>query len=118
MSSCPAHCVPPSTPLVYVVCKNEETKTTLEQFVNFIQTLGQVGAVHLTFDPPPSGCTMATVGSNCEVHLLLKGMVDVGKEVTKIETKIGKLDGQLERLMKAMSIDNYQEKVYIYICIS
>ncbi len=94
-----------------MVCKSEETKTILEEFVNFIQTLGQVGAVHLTLDPAPSGCTMATVGSNCEIHLLLKGMVDIAKEVSKIETKIGKLDSQVERLMKAMSIDNYEEKV-------
>ncbi len=96
---------------MYVVCKNAETKETLEEFVDFIQTLSYVGAVHLTFDPAPNGCTMATVGSSCEAHLLLRGMVDVGKEVTKIEGKIGKLDGQLEKLMKAMSISSYQEKV-------
>ncbi len=54
------------------------------------------------------------VGGICEVHLLLKGMVDVSKEVAKIETKIGKLDGQLERLMKAMSIDNYHRNFCLY----
>ena len=88
----------------------------LEEYINFIQTLGQVGTVHLTFDPAPSGCTMATVGSECEVHLLLKGQVDVEKEVTKIEGKISKLEAQLEKLLKTMSINNYEEKVIVDGC--
>ena len=65
----------------------------------------------LTSDPAPSGCTMATVGHSCEVHLLLRGLVDVEKEVSKIEEKIGKLDDQLEKLMKSMSIKDYEDKV-------
>lgn len=54
---------------------------------------------------------METVGHSCEVHLLLRGLVDVEKEVAKIEEKISKLNNQLEKLMKGMSIENYEEKV-------
>ena len=102
---------------MFLVCKSSGTKEVLNEYVDFIQTLGQVGTLHLTFDPAPSGCTMKTVGSECEVHLLLKGQVDVEKEVTKIEGKITKLDAQLEKLLKAMSIDSYEEKVCVCVCV-
>ena len=54
---------------------------------------------------------MTTVGATCEVHLMLKGMVDAEKEVTKLEERIAKLEGQVDKLKKAMSIEGYEEKV-------
>ena len=54
---------------------------------------------------------MTTVGATCEVHLMLKGMVDAEKEVSKLEEKITKLDAQIGKLKKAMSIEGYEEKV-------
>ena len=42
---------------------------------------------------------------------MLKGMVDVDKEVSKLTDNISKLDGQLAKLMKAMTIEGYEEKV-------
>ena len=65
----------------------------------------------LQSEAAPGGCTMATVGHMCEVHLLLKGMVDADKEIVKLEEKVAKIDGQLAKLAKTMSIENYQEKV-------
>ena len=56
---------------------------------------------------------MATVGASCEVHLMLRGMVDVAKEVARLEDKIDKLDGQIAKMKKSMTIDNYEEKVRI-----
>ena len=29
----------------------------------------------------PGGCTMTTVGASCQIHLQLKGLVDVAREV-------------------------------------
>lgn len=69
--------------------------------------------VHLlTSEPVPTGCTMTTVGATCEVHLMLRGMVDADKEVARLEEKIEKLNSQVDKLKKAMSIDGYEEKVY------
>ena len=65
----------------------------------------------MTSGSVPEGCTMATVGASCEVHLMLKGMVDVEKEVAKLQEKIEKLDGQIVKMKKSMTIDNYEEKV-------
>ena len=46
---------------------------------------------------------------------MLRGMVDAEKEVARLDDKIQKLDGQAEKLKKAMSIDGYEDKVSIHI---
>ena len=56
---------------------------------------------------------MATVGHNCEVHLMLRGMVDAKKEIGKLEEKIAKIDSQLENLEGMKSIEGYEEKVCV-----
>ena len=42
---------------------------------------------------------------------MLRGMVDVGKELAKLEEKIEKLDGLIAKMRKSMSVENYEEKV-------
>lgn len=54
---------------------------------------------------------MATVGHSCQVHLQLKGLVDVEKEIVKHEEKITKIDTQLEKLKQQEQIEGYEEKV-------
>lgn len=54
---------------------------------------------------------MATVGHQCEVHLLVKGLVDPPKEMARLEEKISRLSSQLEKLSVAMSKERYEEKV-------
>jgi len=78
----------------------------------------------LTSDLVPEGCTMTTVGASCEVHLMLRGLVDVPKEVGRLDTKITGLDSALAKLMKSMSIENYEDKVSwhvhdvcMYVCM-
>ena len=56
---------------------------------------------------------MRTVGASCEVHLMLRGMVDVVKEVNRLQEKIGKIDTQISKMNKTISMENYEEKVRI-----
>ncbi len=65
----------------------------------------------LTSGDIPGGCTMTTVGASCEVHLMLRGMVDVAKEVARLDEKIEKLTGQISKMKKSMAIENYEERV-------
>ena len=60
---------------------------------------------------------MTTVGASCEVHLMLRGMVDVGKEVSRLDDKIEKLNAQIAKVKKMMDIENYEEKVCVCTCV-
>ena len=58
------------------------------------------------------------MGHQCEVHLLLRGLVDVGKEVARLEDNITKLSSQLEKMAETVSIENYEEKVMVTVHLS
>ena len=40
---------------------------------------------------------MITVGASCEIHLMLRGLVDVPREVARLEDKIASLNGQIAK---------------------
>ena len=42
---------------------------------------------------------------------IIQGLVDVAKEMTKLEGKKEKLNGQLAKLREAMEIPDYETKV-------
>lgn len=62
-------------------------------------------------EPSPEGCTIITVSDKCEVHLLLKGLIEPAKEITKAQKKIEFLQGKKEKLEKAISAADYESKV-------
>lgn len=60
---------------------------------------------------PPKGCTIITVSDKCEVHLLLKGLIDPEKEITKMQKKLDFLIGTINKLNQAVSAADYSIKV-------
>ena len=60
---------------------------------------------------------MATVGHNCEVHLVLRGMVDAEKEIEKLTERVAKINLQLEKLESMRKVENYEEKVQLCMCV-
>ena len=54
---------------------------------------------------------MMTVGATFEVHLLLEGVVDPVKEISRLERKIKTLRGQIDKLQKVMDAEGYEKKV-------
>lgn len=63
----------------------------------------------------PTGCTIITVSDKCEVHLLLKGLIEPSKEITKLEKKIDFLKNTEKKLMQAMNAADYTTKVPVDI---
>jgi len=47
----------------------------------------------------------------CEVHLMLRGMVNAEKEVARLVETIQKFDLQGDKLKKTMNIEGYEDKV-------
>ena len=43
---------------------------------------------------PPVGCALTTLSDKCKLHLLLKGIIDIEKEETKLNKKNEKLERQ------------------------
>ena len=54
---------------------------------------------------------MQTLGNKCQIFILLKGLIDVPREIARIEEKFQKLEGQIAKLVASMSIEGYEEKV-------
>lgn len=97
---------------VYLRCSDEMTVTTLKTFENLIAILANASAVHfLQSEKPPAGCAMLTVSAHCEAHILLKGFIDVDKEVAKLEAKKESLGTQLKKLIEAAAVHGYETKV-------
>ena len=57
----------------------------------------------------PTGCTMVTVGHSCEVHLLIKGLVDAHKEIERLNGLIGEKQGSQRRLVENTQAGDYEK---------
>ena len=55
-------------------------------------------------DSPPSGCAIVTVNDKITAHLVLKGLVDPGKEIEKLTKKRAVLQQTMEKLLKAVKV--------------
>ncbi|KAJ8731130.1 hypothetical protein PYW07_004294 [Mythimna separata] len=65
----------------------------------------------LSDEKPPIGCSILTVSDKIEVHLVLKGLIDPQKELTKLEKKKEALSQTINKLQQAMAADDYSTKV-------
>lgn len=103
---------PKDRPDVYIACNENNTVAVLKEHHSAITTLSQSGVVHIILgkDTPP-GCTMQTIGDKCEVHVMLRGLVDVDREIGRLQEKITKLSIQLDKLQTAMATEGYEQKV-------
>ena len=63
----------------------------------------------------PSGCAIVPVSDNCEAYLMLKGALDVEKEIQRLEVKKEKAQGALKKLSLTMEAADYKKKVPVDI---
>uniref|UniRef100_A0A8C7CE06 valine--tRNA ligase n=1 Tax=Oncorhynchus kisutch TaxID=8019 RepID=A0A8C7CE06_ONCKI len=73
-----------------------------------IQPIPATGAV-------PEGCAVAIASDRCTVHLMLKGLIDLEKEVAKLTMKKGELEKTMDKLRKKMDKSDYKEKVLVKV---
>ncbi|KAJ3073249.1 hypothetical protein HDU98_001931 [Podochytrium sp. JEL0797] len=62
-------------------------------------------------DTVPAGCAVTPVSGDCNVHLLVKGMVDFDAEIKKLEASKAKASSALAELNKKMGAADYEKKV-------
>ncbi|KAM6968176.1 valine--tRNA ligase [Aplochiton taeniatus] len=102
----------------YLQCIDSETAALVQKHSLQIQTLSYSQAVHaLTPDQGavPVGCAVAIASDRCTVNLMLKGLIDVEKEVAKLTAKKGELEKQMEKLKERMAKGDYKEKVPVKV---
>uniref|UniRef100_A0A8B9KKM6 Valine--tRNA ligase n=1 Tax=Astyanax mexicanus TaxID=7994 RepID=A0A8B9KKM6_ASTMX len=98
----------------YLQCIDSATVSLVEKYSLQIQTLSYSQAVHPVSGGDsaiPEGCAVAIASDKCSVHLMLKGLIDLEKEVAKLTTKQGELEKQMEKLEEKMKKSDYREKV-------
>ncbi|XP_067830029.1 valine--tRNA ligase [Heptranchias perlo] len=96
----------------YLKCSDESTAALVRQFSSDIQTLSSSKSVTiLVNEDSPNGCALALASDRCSVNLMLKGLIDAEKEVTKLRTKQGEVQKQIEKLREKMSKADYRTKV-------
>lgn len=94
----------------YIKCSDTNTTEIVKKFTEALQTLAYCSKIAVN-DVAPSGCTIITVSDKCEVHLLLKGLIEPAKEMSKIEKKLAFLQSTKTKLKQAMDATDYTTKV-------
>eukprot|EP00127_Corallochytrium_limacisporum_P003771 Clim_evm103s152 gene=Clim_evmTU103s152 len=105
---------PKVKPAAFILCNVHDMKPTLEPFARTIVTLANVESVQILMsgeDAAPKHCAMDTVGDRAEAYIYIKGLVEPGKEIKKLEGKVTKLQSQIANLSKRMDMDGYVQKV-------
>jgi valyl-tRNA synthetase len=80
-----------------------------DSIVSLIKAVEKVNVVSAASEIP-SGCVLATVVPEVNVHLLVKGMIDIDSEVTKFASKLDKSKKALTNLEKIMTSADYESK--------
>lgn len=86
----------------------------LKDFKLEIETLSYCSNVEVVNDAP-LGCAILSINAQCEIHLMLKGIIEVEKEVTKLEKKSEQLQTLIGNLKKKMTIEGYVTKVPVKV---
>ncbi|KAH8384583.1 hypothetical protein KR093_001627 [Drosophila rubida] len=94
----------------YIVCTDDAPKAILQRYTSDLSTIAYCSKV--AFDSqPPAGCAILTVSGQCEVHLLLKGLIEADKEIAKLHKKRDQLEQTVGKLTQAMQASDYATKV-------
>lgn len=94
----------------FIISSDERTSSILSDFKFDLQTLAYCSNIDIVKEAP-SGCAILTISAQCEVHLMLKGIIEVDKEVGKLEKKREQLQQTIGKLKQKMGIEDYEKKV-------
>ncbi|XP_012938411.1 valine--tRNA ligase [Aplysia californica] len=104
--------LPPKTKIeVYLKCADDATSQMLGSYEELISTMCNTSSISCSTTDPPSGCAMSTVSARCETHLMLKGQIDIPKELAKLQSKKESLNQKLGKLTTDASKSDYEAKV-------
>lgn len=98
----------------FIVCTDTWTTNVLRKYTNDLMTIAYCSK--LEFDEKaPAGCAILTVTGQCDVHLLLKGLIQVDKELQKLEKSKTQLEQAVKKLQQTIQASDYTTKVPIEV---
>uniref|UniRef100_A0A8U7NFQ0 Valine--tRNA ligase n=1 Tax=Corvus moneduloides TaxID=1196302 RepID=A0A8U7NFQ0_CORMO len=108
-----AHGLTRQRPPCFLQCPDPAWGSRARRYRGLLRALGGVGAVRLLGggEGPPQGCAVAVASDRCTVHLLLKGVVDPPKELSRLGGRREELEKALERLRERRGGPGYAQKV-------
>lgn len=102
-------------PDCWVVCSHDTVAVGIAAHLPLVRTLAGCGEIHVILKKEeatvPLGCVFSVVSSDVGVHMMLKGHIDVQREITKLENVIAGTQKQLDGLLAKMSAPDYRSKV-------
>ena len=103
---------PKMQPSLYIKT-NIENQKTLEQFKYMISSLCNSNDIQYVDNNNqfPVGCGVGIVNDNTEIGIMLKGIIDVDKEVQKLGKELAKVEKNVQSLAAKMQKENYIKKV-------
>lgn len=98
---------------VYVECAKGDqfsfVQTQKDSIVSLIKAINEVEVVQSASDVP-TGVILQAVTTEINVHVLVKGLVDIDAEIAKAEKKIQKTQKQKESIEKTINSKGYLSK--------
>lgn len=98
----------------YLRCSDKNTEDVVNKYILGLQTLSYSSKIDINGEAP-QGCAIITVSDKCEVHLLLKGLIEPSKEITKLQKKIDFLQGTQKKLNQMINAADYSSKVPVEV---
>lgn len=96
---------------IYITGTDEHSIQILRKYAGHLATIAYCCKVEFVNSPPTTGCAILTISGRCEVHLLLKGLIEADKEIDKLEKKRKQLDSVVNKLQQTMASNDYLIKV-------
>ncbi|XP_077968716.1 valine--tRNA ligase-like [Styela clava] len=98
---------------VFIHCTDESLATTIAKYTEAVKTLSYSSNIKiLTKDEKaPSGCAVGIVNDKCDVNLMLKGLIDLEKEIMKLRKKQAENGKKIQDMEKKMAKEEYSSKV-------
>lgn len=98
----------------YIVCQDAASRDILKKFALDLSTTAFCSKIEVEATPP-IGCAILTVSGQCEIHLMLKGLIEIDKELGKMQKKKEQLEVTIVKLDQSMGAADYATKVPIDI---
>ncbi|KAJ2949327.1 hypothetical protein O0L34_g6280 [Tuta absoluta] len=91
------------------------TDQDVEGLSSLFRSVQSLANSELSDEKPSIGCSILTISDKIEVHLVLKGLIDPKKEISKLEKKKIALNQTIEKIQQAMAAEDYATKVPVEV---